>query len=137
MTRKRDLFDELMEGFDALADRRAGKRTPAYACDEGEARTRDHSSRACKGPTGHESFAGAVCTIFAYECADARELGAGTGQAKCSSRVADSNGTAVPGHCAPTCGDLKSPQAFVLCSDARPPHESDGSPGRLPLDSRQ
>jgi putative transcriptional regulator len=27
MTRRRDLFDELMEGFDALADRRAGKRT--------------------------------------------------------------------------------------------------------------
>jgi putative transcriptional regulator len=28
MTRKRDLFAELTEGFDALADRRAGKRTP-------------------------------------------------------------------------------------------------------------
>ncbi len=27
MRRKRDLFDELMEGFDALAERRAGKRT--------------------------------------------------------------------------------------------------------------
>ena len=27
MTRKRDLFKELTEGFDALADRRAGKRT--------------------------------------------------------------------------------------------------------------
>lgn len=27
MTRKRDLFEELVEGFDALADRRAGKRT--------------------------------------------------------------------------------------------------------------
>lgn len=27
MKRKRDLFDELSEGFDALADRRAGKRT--------------------------------------------------------------------------------------------------------------
>jgi len=27
MTRKHDLFDELMEGFDALADRRGGKRT--------------------------------------------------------------------------------------------------------------
>lgn len=27
MTRKRDLFAELVEGFDALADRRAGKRT--------------------------------------------------------------------------------------------------------------
>jgi putative transcriptional regulator len=25
--KKRDLFDELMEGFDALAERRAGKRT--------------------------------------------------------------------------------------------------------------
>jgi putative transcriptional regulator len=27
MTKKRDLFDELTEGFDALADQRAGKRT--------------------------------------------------------------------------------------------------------------
>ena len=27
MTKKRDLFDELTEGLDALADRRAGKRT--------------------------------------------------------------------------------------------------------------
>jgi putative transcriptional regulator len=27
MRKKRNLFDELMEGFDALADRRAGKRT--------------------------------------------------------------------------------------------------------------
>jgi len=27
MTKKRNLFDELMEGFDALADQRAGKRT--------------------------------------------------------------------------------------------------------------
>ena len=27
MTRKRDLFAELTEGLDALADRRAGKRT--------------------------------------------------------------------------------------------------------------
>jgi putative transcriptional regulator len=27
MRRKRNLFDELMEGFDALADQRAGKRT--------------------------------------------------------------------------------------------------------------
>lgn len=27
MTKKRDLFEELSEGFDALADQRAGKRT--------------------------------------------------------------------------------------------------------------
>lgn len=27
MTKKRDLFGEVMEGFDALADQRAGKRT--------------------------------------------------------------------------------------------------------------
>lgn len=27
MTKKRDLFDELTEGFDALAEQRAGKRT--------------------------------------------------------------------------------------------------------------
>lgn len=27
MTKKRDLFDELAEGFDALADQRTGKRT--------------------------------------------------------------------------------------------------------------
>lgn len=27
MSKKRDLFDELVEGFDALAERRAGKRT--------------------------------------------------------------------------------------------------------------
>ena len=27
MRKKRDLFDELVEGFDALADQRAGKRT--------------------------------------------------------------------------------------------------------------
>ena len=27
MTKKRNLFNELMEGFDALADQRAGKRT--------------------------------------------------------------------------------------------------------------
>ena len=27
MTKKRDLFDELTEGFDAMADQRAGKRT--------------------------------------------------------------------------------------------------------------
>jgi putative transcriptional regulator len=27
MRKKRKLFDELMEGFDALADQRAGKRT--------------------------------------------------------------------------------------------------------------
>lgn len=27
MSKKRDLFDEMMEGFDALADQRAGKRT--------------------------------------------------------------------------------------------------------------
>ena len=27
MTRRRDLFEELTEGFDALSDRRAGKRT--------------------------------------------------------------------------------------------------------------
>jgi putative transcriptional regulator len=27
MSKKRDLYDELLEGFDALADQRAGKRT--------------------------------------------------------------------------------------------------------------
>ena len=27
MKKKRDLFDEMTEGFDAMADRRAGKRT--------------------------------------------------------------------------------------------------------------
>jgi putative transcriptional regulator len=27
MTKKRNLFDELVEGFDALAEQRAGKRT--------------------------------------------------------------------------------------------------------------
>jgi putative transcriptional regulator len=32
MRKKRNLFNELMEGFDALADQRAGKRTlPTHA----------------------------------------------------------------------------------------------------------
>jgi putative transcriptional regulator len=31
MRKKRNLFDELMEGFDSLADRRAGKRTLTHA----------------------------------------------------------------------------------------------------------
>jgi hypothetical protein len=100
MIKKCDLFDELMEGFDALAQR-TGKRT-----------LRTHVMKAKPAPqiTPRELAKVPVCKILAYECANARELGAGTGQAKRSSRVADSHGAAVPGQCAPTCGDLKSPK---------------------------
>lgn len=41
MRKKRNLFNELMEGFDALADQRAGKRNASDACCEIEARTGD------------------------------------------------------------------------------------------------
>ena len=41
MTKKRNLFDELVEGFDALAQQRAGKAHAAHTRGEIKASTED------------------------------------------------------------------------------------------------
>ena len=40
MRKKRDLFDELVEGFDALADQRGRQADATYACGEGQTRAK-------------------------------------------------------------------------------------------------
>jgi len=112
MSKKRDLYDELLEGFDALADQRAGKRT-----------LRTHALKVNPAPK-----------ITARELAKVRQdmnLSRGLfasylrtnvrtlenwelGRAKCSSCVADSHGAALPGHCPPTCRDLSGPDTVVI-----------------------
>jgi hypothetical protein len=101
MKKKRDLFTELTEGFDALAEQRAGKRTLLTHTVKTKPAP-NHASRACQGSEGHESFTWPVRGVLA----DARELGTGTRQAECTSRVAHSFGAAVSGHSESTCGDL-------------------------------
>lgn len=46
MKKKRDLFTELTEGFDALAGQRAGKRTLRTHTLKAKTRPKNHSSRA-------------------------------------------------------------------------------------------
>ena len=71
MRKKRDLFDEMIEGFDALADHRTGKRTLRTHALKAKPALKITAGELAKGSTGHESFARAFCTILAHECADA------------------------------------------------------------------
>jgi hypothetical protein len=56
---------------------------------------------------------------------------AGTGRAKCSSGVDDLHGPAVAAHCAPTCGDLKSPPIDVYVARKQWPSSSVWAIGTL------
>ena len=105
MTKKRDLFNELTEGFDALVDHRTGKRT-----------LRTHAVKVKPAPkiTAREltrvreqmNVSRGLFAGYSHKCTDARELGAGARQAECAGGTADTYAAAIPGHRAPLGRDL-------------------------------
>ena len=95
---KRNLFAEIAEGFDALANERAGKQTlrmdkvEVQPLPEGTAEKLVYVARA------PAPFAPGVCQSSAHESPDIGKLGAGPGQTERPGCAADSLGREVPGY---------------------------------------
>ncbi len=106
MTKKRDLFSELVEGIDALAEQRVGKRT-----------LRTHAMKVKPVPTITARELAKVREdmnlsrgLFAgYLRTNVRTLEnweQGTSETKCSSRLANSYATTIPRHDTPFSRDI-------------------------------
>jgi hypothetical protein len=71
MKKKRDLFAELTEGFDALAEQRAGKRTLLTYTVKAKPAPKITPRELAQGSQGHEPFAWSVRRVLADERPDA------------------------------------------------------------------
>lgn len=96
--KKRNLFAEIAEGFDALANERAGKqtlRTHKVELQPLPEVTAEEPGDFARAPA---PVAPGVCWLPANQSTDIGELGAGQGQAECPSLAPHSFGREVPGH---------------------------------------
>ena len=108
MTKKRDLFNELIEGFDALAEQRSGKRPLRAHAVKVKPAPNMASRELTRVREAMNLSRGLLASYLAHEGAHARELGTGTRETECARRAAHSLGPEISGHCTPPGGYMIS-----------------------------